>query len=133
MSEIRKIPSLVISSPPLKEHKSDTLSATNRHRADFIEKLKFQKNSKSKKKSKKLIINLENCRYPLVEEVATQKFGFVVSNSSQPRDWNLLWTDTVSLLTHFFISHLFTIFGLLTSLKSSGSQKKSQDSILTKK
>lgn len=44
--------------------------------------------------NKAITVNLEHCKYPVIEEIA-RKQGWVVSRDSS-ESWDLLWTDTVS-------------------------------------
>jgi len=47
---------------------------------------------KKSKKRARIVVNLSNCKYPLVEE-AVNNVGWVVSRDEKT-DWDLFWTDT---------------------------------------
>jgi len=57
----------------------------------------------------RLKINLAYSRYPLVEEIAGGEYDFVISREITESIWDILWTDTVKLMSY---------------LTSSGSQRK---------
>jgi len=45
-----------------------------------------------KPKTKKVVINISDTQYPIVEEVA-EELGWVVQRESGPGDWDVWWTD----------------------------------------
>lgn len=45
-----------------------------------------------KPKTKKIVINISDTQYPVVEEVA-EELGWVIQKQPGPGDWDVWWTD----------------------------------------
>jgi hypothetical protein len=45
-----------------------------------------------KPKTKKIVINIFDTQYPIVEEIA-EELGWVVQKNEGPGDWDVWWTD----------------------------------------
>lgn len=59
-------------------------------------KLKLnRRNQKEIQTNNKIVINLTNCRYPVVEELAKDTFGWYVTRNDNLK-WDIFWSDTVS-------------------------------------
>ena len=46
--------------------------------------------------NRKLVINLRNCRYDIIKQIAVEEFGMIVWNND-PNDklWDIFWSDVV--------------------------------------
>lgn len=63
----------------------------------YKNKIKMAKKTQEMKTQKKIVFNMTHSKYPIIEEIATKKFGFIVTRNLNVK-WDIFWSDIVTFL-----------------------------------
>lgn len=64
--------------------------------SSYKKKLKMAKKTQEMDTKKKIIFNMVHSKYPIIEEIATKKFGFTVTRNPNIK-WDIFWSDVVRI------------------------------------